>query len=103
MKVTYNWLKQYVDFDWSPDELAERLTHHHHHLICSSCGDVTDFSLDGLGNVGGLVGEIQRQSGLSREAILASAAENHALTLATAGGAAGNGTGHRRHRLPAVL
>jgi len=26
MKVTYNWLKQYVDFDWSPDELAERLT-----------------------------------------------------------------------------
>ena len=26
MKVTLNWLKQYVDFDWSPDELAERLT-----------------------------------------------------------------------------
>jgi phenylalanyl-tRNA synthetase beta chain len=26
MKVTYNWLKQYVDFDWSPQELAERLT-----------------------------------------------------------------------------
>lgn len=26
-------------------ELAERLTEHHHHLICSSCGDVTDFSL----------------------------------------------------------
>ena len=26
MKVTLNWLKQYVDFDWSPDQLAERLT-----------------------------------------------------------------------------
>ena len=26
MKVTLNWLKQYVDFDWSADELAERLT-----------------------------------------------------------------------------
>src|SRR6266542_7033752 len=26
MKVTLNWLKQYVDFNWSPAELAERLT-----------------------------------------------------------------------------
>jgi len=26
MKVTLNWLKQYVDFDWSADELTERLT-----------------------------------------------------------------------------
>jgi phenylalanyl-tRNA synthetase beta chain len=26
MKVTLNWLKQYVHFDWSPAELAERLT-----------------------------------------------------------------------------
>jgi phenylalanyl-tRNA synthetase beta chain len=26
MKVTLNWLKQYVDFDWSPEMLAERLT-----------------------------------------------------------------------------
>src|SRR5579859_2801527 len=26
MKVTLNWLKQYVDFDWSADELSERLT-----------------------------------------------------------------------------
>ena len=25
MKVTLNWLKQYVDFDWSPEELTERL------------------------------------------------------------------------------
>src|SRR4051812_47989568 len=26
MKVTLNWLKQYVDFSWSPDELGEHLT-----------------------------------------------------------------------------
>lgn len=26
-------------------ELAEDLTEHHHHLICQSCGDVTDFTL----------------------------------------------------------
>jgi phenylalanyl-tRNA synthetase beta chain len=26
MKFTFNWLKQYVDFDWSPEVLAERLT-----------------------------------------------------------------------------
>src|SRR5512136_803132 len=26
MKVTFNWLKQYIEFDWSPAELAERLT-----------------------------------------------------------------------------
>ena len=26
MKVTLNWLKQYVEFDWSPEQLAERLT-----------------------------------------------------------------------------
>src|SRR6058998_343818 len=26
MKVTFNWLKEYVDFSWSPEELAERLT-----------------------------------------------------------------------------
>lgn len=31
--------------DFARYELAEQLTHHHHHLICSSCGDVTDFSL----------------------------------------------------------
>jgi phenylalanyl-tRNA synthetase beta chain len=26
MKVTLNWLREYVEFDWSPEELAERLT-----------------------------------------------------------------------------
>ena len=24
MKLTFNWLKQYVDFDWSPEQLAAR-------------------------------------------------------------------------------
>ncbi len=26
MKFTYNWLKQYVDFEWTPQQLAEKLT-----------------------------------------------------------------------------
>jgi len=26
MKVTFSWLKQYVDFDWSPEQLAGQLT-----------------------------------------------------------------------------
>ncbi len=26
-------------------ELAEDLTHHHHHLLCTGCGDVRDFTL----------------------------------------------------------
>ena len=26
-------------------ELAEDFTEHHHHLICSTCGDVTDFTV----------------------------------------------------------
>lgn len=31
--------------DFARYELAEDLTEHHHHLICSTCGRVTDFSL----------------------------------------------------------
>lgn len=31
--------------DFASYELAEDLTGHHHHLICSSCGEVSDFSL----------------------------------------------------------
>lgn len=38
--------------DFARYELAEHLTHHHHHLICSSCGDVTDFSLDDRAEAG---------------------------------------------------
>lgn len=26
-------------------ELAEDLTEHHHHLVCTSCGEVTDFTM----------------------------------------------------------
>lgn len=32
--------------DFARYELAEHLTEHHHHLICTSCGDVFDFSLE---------------------------------------------------------
>jgi Fe2+ or Zn2+ uptake regulation protein len=31
--------------DWARFELAEDLTEHHHHLICSSCGVVRDFTV----------------------------------------------------------
>jgi Fe2+ or Zn2+ uptake regulation protein len=31
--------------DWARFELAEDLTGHHHHLICSSCGIVRDFTV----------------------------------------------------------
>ncbi len=33
--------------DFARYELAEDLTGHHHHLICSNCGDIADFALDG--------------------------------------------------------
>ncbi len=31
--------------EFSRYELADGLTEHHHHIICTSCGDITDFSL----------------------------------------------------------
>jgi Fur family transcriptional regulator, ferric uptake regulator len=31
--------------DWARYELAEDLTEHHHHLICSACGLVRDFTV----------------------------------------------------------
>jgi Fe2+ or Zn2+ uptake regulation protein len=31
--------------EWARYELAEDLTQHHHHLICSSCGAVRDFTV----------------------------------------------------------
>ncbi len=40
MKVTLNWLKQYVDFNWSPEELTERLT-------------MLGLEVEGVANVGG--------------------------------------------------
>ena len=32
--------------DYARFELSEHLTTHHHHLICTTCGDVSDFMLD---------------------------------------------------------
>lgn len=31
--------------EWARYELAERLTEHHHHLICSACGAVADVAV----------------------------------------------------------
>lgn len=31
--------------EWARYELAESLTEHHHHLICSTCGKVEDFTV----------------------------------------------------------
>jgi Fe2+ or Zn2+ uptake regulation protein len=31
--------------EWARYELAEDLTEHHHHLICSGCGSVRDFTV----------------------------------------------------------
>jgi Fur family ferric uptake transcriptional regulator len=31
--------------EWARFELAEDLTEHHHHLICSGCGSVRDFTV----------------------------------------------------------
>jgi Fur family transcriptional regulator, ferric uptake regulator len=33
--------------DWARFELAEDLTGHHHHQICTQCGEVRDFTLPG--------------------------------------------------------
>ena len=38
--------------DFARYELSEQLTHHHHHLICSTCGDVSDFSLGDTAEAG---------------------------------------------------
>src|SRR5438445_6758846 len=45
MKVTLNWLKQYVDFNWSAEELAERLT-----MLCLEVESVQKISgeFDGI-------------------------------------------------------
>src|ERR1017187_2212320 len=40
MKVTLNWLKQYVEFNWSPEELSERLT-------------MIGIEVEGVGKLGG--------------------------------------------------
>jgi len=56
--------------DFARYELAEQFTHHHHHLICSSCGDVIDFSLDDQAEAGldEALNEIAEQVGFTVEA-----------------------------------
>lgn len=62
--------------DFARYELAEGLTEdHHHHLICSSCGDVSDFALED-----GLEAELERA--LARVARRSRfAVEGHSLDL----------------------
>lgn len=45
-------------------ELAEDLTEHHHHLICETCGDVTDFTLpsDAEANLEAALKKVARRS-----------------------------------------
>jgi Fe2+ or Zn2+ uptake regulation protein len=48
-------------------ELAEDLTVHHHHLICSSCGDVADFTVpDNLeADLDRALGTVARRTGFT--------------------------------------
>jgi Fur family transcriptional regulator, ferric uptake regulator len=41
-KARYIVTKVVTNSEWGRYELAEDLTGHHHHLICSSCGAVRD-------------------------------------------------------------
>lgn len=61
--------------DFARYELAEQLTEHHHHLICSNCGDVADFSLDHKteANLDKALQQIAGQAGFT--------ADNHRLDL----------------------
>ncbi len=56
--------------DFARFELAEQFTHHHHHLICSSCGDVVDFSLDDQAEAGldEALHDVAEQAGFTVEA-----------------------------------
>lgn len=54
MKVTLNWLRQYVDFDWSPEELAGRLT-------------LLGLEVEGMEKVGGEFGGLVVAQVLARE------------------------------------
>lgn len=48
-------------------ELAEDLTGHHHHLICTGCGDVLDIDVpaDLEAHIGGLVSSVAERTGFS--------------------------------------
>jgi Fur family transcriptional regulator, ferric uptake regulator len=53
--------------DFARFELAQDLTEHHHHLICSSCGEVTDFTLPSAfeGELGTRLDRAARRRGFS--------------------------------------
>ena len=55
--------------DFARYELAEDLTEHHHHLVCTACGAVTDWTLspDVERAVGRAVGEIAASTGFRPE------------------------------------
>jgi Fe2+ or Zn2+ uptake regulation protein len=53
--------------EWARYELAEDLTEHHHHLICSECGIVRDFTVPtGLErSVDDALGKVAKQTGFT--------------------------------------
>ena len=61
--------------DFARYELAEDLTEHHHHLICSSCGTVEDFTAPPAleRSLHKAVGEVESSTGFS--------AQHHRLDL----------------------
>ncbi len=61
MKISYNWLQDYIDFDLSPDELAEKLT-----LIGLEVEDVESFGSSLQGVVVGYVLETKQHPNADR-------------------------------------
>jgi Fur family transcriptional regulator, ferric uptake regulator len=53
--------------EWARYELAEDLTEHHHHLICSECGIVRDFTVPpGVErSVDGALAKVAKQTGFT--------------------------------------
>ncbi len=55
--------------DFARFELAEELTEHHHHLVCSSCGGVEDFTVSPAVEraLKRVVGTVEDRTGFSTE------------------------------------
>ena len=55
--------------DFARYELAEDLTEHHHHLVCSTCGGVEDFTAPSAleRSLGRAVSEVEDATGFSAE------------------------------------
>lgn len=65
-----NVVRRIVTHDeWARYELDEDLTGHHHHLICSSCGAVSDFTLtdDLEASIDAAFAKVARKSGFHLE------------------------------------